>query len=112
MVVVMAISSRLVQKLAVSLSPPPPPNTHIYTCSSLLFPSTSDVTVYFNQSSYTISEGEGPLEVCVAIDEEVGINLHVALSSQDGTAKGTLSLLLLACTKFSEISELPTFRYK
>ena len=44
--------------------------------------------MYFDQSSYTITEGEGPLEVCVAIDEELGVTVDITLSSKDSTAKG------------------------
>ena len=51
--------------------------------------STADVRVYFDQSSYTVAEGEGELEVCVAIDKELGVPVHVNLFSQDSTAKGS-----------------------
>ena len=48
----------------------------------------ADARVYFDQSSYTVAEGEGPLEVCVAIDDELGVTINITLSSQDSTAKG------------------------
>lgn len=49
----------------------------------------TDARVYFNRSSYTITEGEGQLEICVAIDEELGVTVDIALFSQDDTAEGT-----------------------
>lgn len=58
--------------------------------------------MYFDQSSYTVAEGEGPLEVCVAIDGALGVTVDVNLSSQDGTAEGiTQGNFLLVITSLS-----------
>ena len=72
------------------------------------FSSIADVRVYFDQSSYTIAEGEGALEVCVAIDEELGVPVHVALSSQDGTAKGSKIQLYTTVSSTCEACKIVT----
>ena len=47
---------------------------------------TVDPTAQFTQSSYTVGEGEGQLEVCTAIDLELEVTVPVAVSSQGNTA--------------------------
>ena len=47
-------------------------------------------TVYFSQSSYSISESEGILQICASISVWMDFNVSVGIKSESITANGKL----------------------
>lgn len=71
------------------------------SCTTCAIHADTAVTVEFTNSSYNISELEGPLRVCASINVEVEVNVSMNIQSEDVTAQGMCALLNLLCNNYS-----------